>query len=153
MRKLAAIALTFTLLGCAQTPTATQSPEAPTATINAQSPEPTVVNGKNLVPTADSDESCELPQPLVENELFNRIITAPLGSSPEAVQKYVGKPADKPLSTTQNISLLTWTDNYYPRTVEMWLSFKDGKLIERFIAFGENVGQDNEKICSWRSRD
>ncbi|MBW4490343.1 MAG: hypothetical protein KME12_21395 [Trichocoleus desertorum ATA4-8-CV12] len=151
---LVAIAFTLALLGCGRTPTATQnpSPATPSTVATAQSPGTTVVNGKTLVPAG---KPCELPQAIADSELFNRILTVPIGSSPEETQEQISKPPDQPFLTYQDPSFgtLIWTDKDDTRSVEIRMEFKDRKLTERFIMMDENVGQDNEKICSWRSRD
>ncbi|MBD1864263.1 MULTISPECIES: hypothetical protein [Trichocoleus] len=151
---LVAIALPLALLSCGQTPPATQSssPATPSPVVTTQSPGTFVVNGKTLAPAG---EPCELPQAIADSELFSRILTVPIGSSPEETQEQISKPPDQPFLTYQDPSFgtLIWTDNYNFIVVEMRMEFKDRKLTERFIMMSENVGQDNEKNCSWRSRD
>lgn len=154
---LVAIALTLALLSCGQTPPANQnsSPETPSTAVTAQSPGTIVINGKTLVPAG---KPCELPQAFANDELLNRILTVPIGASPDEAQQQVGKPPDQPLITyqntgTANLGTLIWTDKRNPTVLEMRLEFKEGKLVERIVLTGENVGQENEKICSWRSQD
>lgn len=125
------------------------------ANVSTPTPSPTqsitteiTVNGVTL--TSIEDSCADLPSEIKEDELFNRVVQAKLGSTVDEVVTAAGlKPTEGPI-VDQSTTTLLWIQDTGPYRMELRAFFDKERLSDKSVDIGENVGQPNEKVCVWK---